>query len=170
MDRIITAQDYSKDEGADGTARGRIKKMQELHRNRGAVVNIEWAVEGAPVVAQINQGAWIAKCECGGAEFVLPTEPIFFCWGCCNRKNGSKLRPVTFPKNHREIEDEVLKREVDDQRGITDKDRAYNARPLVVFADENGEHPASRSWVPGETVATLRKQNKLVEQARKERA
>jgi hypothetical protein len=163
MDKIITAHDYSKEEGADGSVKGRIKNFQVGWRNRGAIVQIDEAVEGKPVYAEINQGAWIAFCECNGAEFVSPAEPVFFCCSCVNRANQSKLRPVIFPDNVAEIEAEVLKRPVNDVRGITDKDRAFLASPLVTFKDaQGGEHPATRSWVPGETVDDLKKQNKMI--------
>ena len=163
MDKIITAHDYSKDEGAGGRILPRIKKFQEGWRNRGAIIQVDEAVEGKPVYAEINQGAWIAQCECGGAEFVAPDEPVFFCCSCVNRANQSKLRPVIFPDDIAAIEAELLSRKVNDVRGITDKERAFLATPLITFKDEQGgEHPATRSWVPGETVEDLKKQNKMI--------
>ncbi len=166
VDHIITAKDYSREEGADGTVAGRLKKMQQAKRLRGIIVQIREmdAPRGNPVYAQINQGAWIAPCECGGAEFVSPDEPIFFCWGCVNRENNGYVRKVIFPEAIEDIERLVLARKVDDLRGVTDKDRAFLAKPLLAFTDENGvEQYATRSWIPGETVQMLEEQNRLIE-------
>lgn len=171
LNRIITAKDYSRDEGADGTVLGRIKKEQEKWRMRGTIVQIKQDPSGTAVYAEINQGAWIAQCECGGAEFVDPAEPIFFCWGCVNRANGGYLRTVVFPENREAIESEILKRPVNDVRGVSEKDRAFLSMPVVVIVDEeNGtQHPATRSWIPGETVEDLRIQNMLIDDILKEK-
>lgn len=169
VDHIITARHYSKSEGADGTVVGRLKKMQEAYRRKSKFIVINGVDEprGGVVRAQINQGAWIGTCECGGAEFVDPTEPIFFCWNCVNRANGGYVRPVEFPENREEIERAVLKRRVDDVRGITDEDRAFLARPLITFTGDGRFYPATRSWIPGESVETIREQNEFIENALK---
>jgi len=51
----------------------------------------------SPVTARIDHGRWIADCECKGAEYVDPVEPIFFCLSCMNANHGGLLRPVVFP-------------------------------------------------------------------------
>lgn len=168
---IITAKDYSRIEGADGSVIGRLQKMQQRGRARNRFVKIEFDVRGKALNAEINQGAWVAMCECGGVEFVDPDEPIFFCWDCVNRSNGGHVRPVLFPENRQEIEAAVLEREVDDVRGITDADRAFSARPLVSILDDKGNlYPATRSWVPGESAEQLREQNKFIANAIKNRS
>lgn len=165
LQRIITAKDYSADERADGSVLGRIRKIQESWRRKNKMVQVNFPAQGSAVEAQINQGAWIGVCECGGAEFVAPEEPVFFCWGCVNRMNNGYVRPVTFPEDMAEIEAELIKRPVNDVRGVTDKDRAYLATPLVMIVDEEGkQYPATRSWVPGETVEDLQRQNTLIEE------
>lgn len=60
-------------------------------------VRLEKTICDAPVTARIDHGRWIADCECNGAEYVDPEEPIFFCLSCLNREHGGKLRPVKFP-------------------------------------------------------------------------
>lgn len=54
-------------------------------------------LDASEVVARIDHGRWIADCECNGAEYVDPGEPIFFCLDCLNANHGGKLRPVRFP-------------------------------------------------------------------------
>ena len=49
------------------------------------------------VDARVDHNRWIADCECGGAEYVDPDEPIFFCFSCNNLAFNGKLRPVVFP-------------------------------------------------------------------------
>ena len=50
-----------------------------------------------PVKARVDHNRWIADCECGGAEYVDPDEPIFFCFSCDNMAFNNMLRPVIFP-------------------------------------------------------------------------
>lgn len=184
VDYIITAKHYG-----NGSVRGYIRKMQErIHKERGIAVTVReldvpagQEPTGTPVQARIWQGQWIADCECNSASFVDPEEPIFFCFGCGNRSNGSKPRPVIFPAKRQEIERLILERPVDDLAGLTDMERAGMARP-VLFVEVNEEivepnlaagHGASapltkrkvvrtlplvRSWEPGETVEDLRRQ------------
>jgi len=167
VDRIISAKDYAARDGA-GSVLERIQKIAaNLSQRRGVVLVIAPQPRGFAVQAEIEFGQWIARCSCGGAEMVDPDEPIFFCFSCGNRENQQYLRPVHFPKNRAEIEQLVLERPVDDARGLDDLDRAFQARPLL-FADvkqPGGQVvslPLSRSWLPGESLAELRKQNKPV--------
>lgn len=154
---IITAKHYG------GSARKYIRKMQQdVHRQRGVAVTIkdlDAEPIGVPVTARIWQGQWIADCECTSASFVDPEEPIFFCFGCGNRSNGSKPRPVIFPPTAERLEIErlLLERPVDDLAGLTDNERAGMARPLLVMEDLNGQpRPLVRAWEPGQTPADLR--------------
>jgi hypothetical protein len=153
VNRIITAKDY-------GGVKAYITKSQvDLHR-RGVnvqVIGLDAEPTGTPVLARIWQGQWIADCECGGASFVDPDEPKFFCFGCGNRAHGSRVRPVTFPpaEIRMEIERLVLLRPVNDMAGLTDLERAGMAKALANNA--NGK-PLSRSWRPGESVEDLHAQ------------
>lgn len=180
VDYIITAKHYG------GSARDYIRNMQrDIHR-RGVPVTIkdlDAEPTGTPVMARIWQGQWIADCECNGACFVDPDEPVFFCFTCGNRANGSKPRPVIFPPEaeRKEIERLLLERPVSDMGGLTDLERAGLAKPvlfvqvmeeqLLAFSDPTrGESqqsaslpaaqtlPLTRSWEPGESVEDLRRQ------------
>lgn len=99
-------------------------------------------VSGDPIYARIDFGRWIADCECGGAEYVSPDEPVFFCMSCGNEDTKGDARPVVFPEeNERKmIEAELVKRKVRRRRGLIDE-------------PDKGELP--RSWNPGETIDDL---------------
>lgn len=163
LDYIITAKHYG------GSAREYIRNQQiKIHRDRGIAVTInqlDQDATGAPVRARIWNGQWIADCECRGASFVDPDEPIFFCFSCGNRSNGSQPRPVIFPPEAERLEIErlILERPVNDLSGLTDMERAGMAQPLlykqIVDADGNvGAAPLTRSWEPGETIDDLHAQ------------
>lgn len=168
VDFIVTAKHYSTAEGADGTVRGRISKMiADIRQRRGVVVSADLDnVSGDPVIARIWQGQWIADCECRGAQFVDPSEPIFFCTDCLNRLNNGRARPVAFPAEaeRMEIEKLILARPVNDVRGVTDLERAGGAQPVIFVEIEPGNvQPLRRDWLPSETVEDLRAQNAPVE-------
>jgi hypothetical protein len=170
LDYIITAKHYAAREGAK-TVKERILRIRErLHKNNGirlTIAEADKAPSGKAVRAEINFGQWIAVCECGGAEFVDPDEPLFFCFSCGNRANESRIRPVTFPpKSERElIERLVLERPVDDLRGMTDLERAHQARALIyqqVETEAGGASvalPLTRCWTPDESLQELTLQN-----------
>jgi hypothetical protein len=63
---------------------------------------------GNPVYARIDYARWIADCECGGAEYVDPEEPIFFCMACGNKATSGRARKVEFPKDRVNIENETM--------------------------------------------------------------
>lgn len=168
VNRIIRMRDYSLRYGGDGTVRGFVRVWRERMRNSSGVTvqvkGLEEAGRGKAVLARIWQGQWVAECDvCGGNEFVDPEEPVFFCFGCGNRENNSYLRPVTFPENWQEVEALVLERPVRDRRGVTDLERAGLALPAVVVKTDDGQFPLVRSWMPGETVEELRRQNSVLQ-------
>lgn len=177
LDYIVTAKHYSESVKADGTVAGYHRRVcQLIKERRGVVVSIvdPETTTGDPVYARIWQGQWIADCPCNGAEFVAPDEPVFFCFGCGNRANNGRLRPVIFPpENERlEIERLVLDRPVDDMAGLSDLERAGLAKPLIVVAVElDGgtiEHRRlGRDWLPGESLEDLQEQNAPVQTWRK---
>lgn len=164
---IVRMRDYSLRLGADGTARGFIRKWQEnMHKRQGVSVTVN-GLNGKPrgnaVLAYIHQGQWIADCECGGHEFVDPSDPVFFCWGCVNRENGSYIRPVQFPERVDEIEAAILARPVNDLRGASDLERAGLAQPAVVVRTSAGDLPLVRSWKHDESLDELLLQNRVLE-------
>jgi len=191
-DRIITAKDYG------GSAREYIKKQQRtLLLRKGVSVTIKDMDKqpvGKPVYARIWKSQWIADCECKGASFVDPDEPVFFCFSCGNFAHGSKLRPVVFPPEaeRKEIERLLLERPQEIRAGLTDLERVAMAVPLlyveteeyiletasmdkVISAMQKGElpppgkmvkrKPLTRSWRPGESVNDLiQQQDKAIKE------
>lgn len=90
-EKIITALDYAKREGAN-SVRERIEKICKRMGNTNDSP-VKGEPQGKPVNAEINFGQWIAKCpDCKGAEAVDPSEPIFYCCSCGNTANGSHPR------------------------------------------------------------------------------
>jgi hypothetical protein len=71
--------------------------MKKAAARRGALVSLSSVDESAPVKARIDFGRWIADCECNGAEYVDPDEPVFLCLSCLNQAHGGRLRRVIFP-------------------------------------------------------------------------
>lgn len=196
VNRIITAKDYG------GSARAYIRKQQQaFHRGRGIslmIKDLESEPTGIPVYARVWQGQWIADCECNGACFVDPDEPVFFCFGCGNRSNDHKPRPVIFPPTMERLEIErlLLERPVDDMAGLTDMERAGMAKPLLYVEMEIQDAPAepgidillgagagdmipaarrtitvplTRSWDPRQTIEDLhREQDDAVQKFRQD--
>jgi|APSaa5957512622_1039677.scaffolds.fasta_scaffold06945_4 hypothetical protein len=152
MEKIFTALDYAKKRDGQETVKGRIQKIQKDLLRKGIRVKVGFSLAGSDnVSARIWQGHWIADCECGGAEFVDPKEPIFFCFGCGNEANGNRIRNVLFPENREDIERKILERPVSSRRGLDDMMKA-EASIAAISVDGNF---LSRSWVPGETIKDL---------------
>lgn len=84
---------------------------------------------GEPLPAFVNQGNWLVRCECGGAEYAFE-EGLFFCCSCKNSTHGHKYRRSVFPKERAKIE------------------ALLAVRPLL-----------NRNWEPGETVEDLEREN-----------
>lgn len=157
LNYIITAKNYG------GSVCEYLKRQAAgILKSRGITVKMDMDAEPVAhsVQARIWQGQWIADCECGGASFVDPAEPIFFCFGCGNRADDGRLRQVIFPENIQQIETLVLERPVDDLAGLTDNERAGLARPLIVHEERGG---LARNWTPDETIDDLIEQNKLID-------
>lgn len=183
IDYIVKARHYG-----NGSARGYIRKMQREIHKRGIAVTIkelEKEPTGVPVSARVWQGQWIADCECNSASFVDPEEPVFVCFGCGNRSNGQKPRPVIFPEDWQELERVLLERPVNDMAGLTDLERAGMAKAVlflereIIVREPSAQEvmeaiaagrpipepktqvvtlPLVRSWEPGETLQDLHAQ------------
>lgn len=152
VDYIITAKHYG------GSAREYIRKMQRAIHRRGVPVNVrnlEAEPTGIPVLARIWQGQWIADCECNGACFVDPEEPVFFCFTCGNRANDQQPRPVIFPpeEERKEIERLLLERPVNDLGGLTDLERAGLAKPVLFVEVQQLAVPSSPKDDIGDVVS-----------------
>lgn len=156
MDKIITALDYAKRAGVSTVKEHIILICKKMGKRLDTAYNGE-KPRGEKVKAEIDFGRWIARCpDCNGAEDVDPTEPIFYCFSCGNYKNQGYPRPVEFPEDREKIEKLILQRPVKEGVGANELERAVSAQPTV--RTPNGI--LSRSWLPGETVADLKEQNK----------
>lgn len=71
------------------------------------VIDFNFVDPAHPVIARLEVGRWIADCSCGGAEYVSPEDPIFFCMSCGNTEYGGAIRPVVFPEKRDVIEKAV---------------------------------------------------------------
>lgn len=145
-EKILTALDVAQ--------RDRCKTVREWIARVALKRSVHWNGKisaGSPVLARIDHGRWLADCECGGAEYVDPNDPIFFCLACGNSAQAGAARLVAFPKDAAEIEMALLARPVE-ATGSSAFERAMTARPLVAGLE--------RSWSPGESLAQLRQQNR----------
>jgi hypothetical protein len=139
---ILTADDMAPSMGVK-THREWIKKMTiDSRAARVMLDNIAVSYEpaGVPIVAQVNHGRWIGMCECGGAENVTPTDPIFFCFSCYNMGSKYHVRPVVFPEP---------------------KEQDAIAATLME------RHHKDMHWLPGETHQDLKGQNKVLRETGK---
>lgn len=84
---------------------------------------------GKPLLAYVNHGRWLVKCECGGCEYYWQ-EGWFFCMSCLNSAHGHKYRHAARPRNAEAIE------------------RLLNLRPVL-----------NRNWLPDETISQLKAEN-----------
>ena len=85
------------------------------------------------IYAVANHGRWIAECpDCKGAQLTSPDDRRFMCVECGNAGVGGQWRPVVWPKDHAAIS------------------ALLDARPAE----------RARNWLPGETGADLRAENK----------
>ncbi|MHB0922612.1 MAG: hypothetical protein ACYC3H_01430 [Bellilinea sp.] len=86
------------------------------------------AISDSEVVARIDHGRWIADCECNGAEYVDPGEPVFFCLSCLNGSNGGRLRPVKFPSP--EVREQIIAGlTTDNFHSWNEKEEPYGIQP-----------------------------------------
>ena len=91
------------------------------------------------VSARINEGRWLADCPagCGGALIVTMQPALFICVECGSTENGGNWYTVRLPPNKVAIEAVLLLRPA--------------SRP---------DHATTRNWIPGETVAQLKQENR----------
>ncbi|MAH45846.1 hypothetical protein CMI37_08445 [Candidatus Pacearchaeota archaeon] len=62
-----------------------------------------------PLLAYVDHGRWIVRCECGGAELAWE-EGLMLCHSCFNSKQRQQLRRTKFPPNRQAIEVLLMKR------------------------------------------------------------
>ena len=147
MDKIYTGNDKAHEIGYDSLR----SMIYDLARQRG--FKLTGKISRDKVKARIDFGRWIADCPCGGAGYVDPDDPIFWCGSCGNEKHHGDFLTVVFPKNREEIENEILARPV---RLLPEKmlsgptQGAMNSIPVLPGLP--------RSWNPGESVEELKRQ------------
>jgi hypothetical protein len=102
-------------------------------RHRINLPGHESAPAGAALAARVHEGYWIVDCPtCPSAELAWRDDPRFLCTNCVNQANGGQTWPVVFPRQIDAIE------------------AVLRLRP----------NPATRNWLPGETLAALRRENR----------
>lgn len=108
------------------------KKLRPQAARQGVSLGPVSEPSGSALLAVVDANRWIVHClTCNGAEFAWKTTHMFMCVTCWNGTNDFMFRPVDFPKRMKAIE------------------RVLMARP----------NPASRNWLPSETVADLEAEN-----------
>jgi hypothetical protein len=107
--------------------------------------DIVWEIdeEATPVIAFVNNGDWVARCDllegtvspCKGSMVVTHRDPVFVCDECVNVEQGNHPRLVEFP----------------DDKSRTIIEDILTARP----------HPRLRQYRPqnGDTVSSLKEEN-----------
>jgi hypothetical protein len=90
-------------------------------------------VQDRALLAYVNNGAWLVKCECAGCELVDLERPVVMCASCWNLADDHQFRTVAVPLERAQIE-----------------------AALVVRPDR-----ANRNWKPTETVADLLAENAI---------
>lgn len=164
VNRVVNAMDYAARDGA-ASVRELIKRWSGRMYQRGLLDTpfVDSAATGAAVIAEVNHGQWIARCDqCGTPMWVAQSEPMFYCFGCGNQLTGGVPRPVTFPEDWEVIEGLLLERPVDDRKGTNDIDRAFLAFPLAIGAVDGQLVALNRSWTPDESAEDLETQNAMI--------
>lgn len=152
MKRLITAKDVARRDGHSTVAEF-LMALMETSIQRG-YFQIRWDGEhvgGAPALAFVDFGRWLARCECGQHNYVDPSDPVMFCARCGNGNSGV-ARPVIFPACRNEIEKLLLARPVIESpaaRSIVEK--ALLAKPKITVL--------TRNWFPGQSTADLFEMN-----------
>ncbi|RJP53631.1 MAG: hypothetical protein C4583_04395 [Anaerolineaceae bacterium] len=166
MDRIIQAKDYAQREGARSVVE-RIARLsaQMVRRRLLDTPFVGGAPAGTPVLAEVGDGQWRARCECGGLEAVDVDEPIFYCFNCGNFKTKGRPRAVVFPPREmmEEIERLLLDRPMIEAGGTNEIDRMLMKLPALAGMVDGAPVVMRRSWKHDETVDDLRRQNGMME-------
>lgn len=129
-DRIITADLYFASTPAERHEALLARIAQRLSGTQA--LSVLDASNGAPVVAYVNHGRWVADCpDCNGAEFVSMGAP-FMCSNCLNGGSGV-YRPVTIPAQRDAIERRLLQRKRVETRN-------WRGETVAQLTDENRRH------------------------------
>jgi len=154
MNRLITARDVARRDG-HSTVAELILALMEKSIQRG-YFQVRWDGEhvgGAPVMAFVDFGRWLARCECGQHNYVNEDEPVMFCARCGNGNSGL-ARSVIFPADRKMIEDALLKRPVIENPSAKNVvEAALLAKPKYTVL--------TRNWYPGQSVESLIEMNSM---------
>lgn len=147
---VVTASHLAKHEGHESV----IARIYRLAGRFGFTPQpIE--MQGTPVIARIDRSRWLADCECGGAEYVDPDEPFFFCANCGNDADSAKVRPVVFPpiETRQALEALITSRPVTIRGGST-------LQQQLLTADESIPR-LQRQWDAGESLLKIARENRV---------
>lgn len=156
---LITAKDLAKRDGKSSVAQWMLW-LAERSRLRG-MFSVMWdgmRVSGLPLIAYIDFGRWMVRCDCGQYNYADPDEPFVFCARCGNGNSGS-ARPVLFPNQSTrdQIESALLARPVIHHplacNAIED---ARLAKPIYELLP--------RTWYPHQTVDELLTMNTMMKE------
>lgn len=156
MKNIITGKALAERDGYSSHRDWIMNKSMTLVKTGQAKAAWNGLESKSSVPAIINHGRWMVLCPaCRGVEYVDPDEKIFYCFSCGNAWIGGQALTVIFPDHRKEIEVEILKREVVEKGGITEMQKAFYATA------KDPELP--RNWEPGRTLDELIKENMKME-------
>jgi hypothetical protein len=108
------------------------------------------------VMAFIEHGRWLVRCECENVMYAEPSDPIMFCNNCGNIESGGLARMVAFPANKNEIETALLEREIAGNETLLDKLALKYGASQTMLMPQFAPKILSRNWKHGETVEDLR--------------
>lgn len=152
MNRLITAKDLARRAGQKT-----VKEMIVFLMDRSIALGrfqVRWDGEhvgGTPVMAFVDFGRWLARCECGQCNYVDPDEPVMFCARCGNSNSGL-ARLVVFPAERMVIEEVLLKRPVINNPAAKNiVDAALLSKPKYPIL--------TRNWYPGQSAESLIEMN-----------
>jgi hypothetical protein len=128
--KILTARDVASANGyANLTTRAWLMRYSAILHDKKVVrfrCNGE-TMKRYSVHARIDAGRWIADCPiCSRSNYVDPSDPIFYCFGCGNQGSGMFV-PVLFP----------------DEETRTEIENLLLARPILI--DLNDTNPISQA-------------------------
>jgi hypothetical protein len=79
------------------------KHVEHIAKNRMAGMRIAISESDEPLIASVNHGRWVARCDCGAGVAVDPQWHEARCFGC-----GTVHTTVRFPETAERVEIERL--------------------------------------------------------------
>lgn len=151
MNKLIDAGDVARRDKKKSVAEW-VRDISALKVHEKKILSV-WdgkSVGGEGVLAFVNTGRILARCECGNHEYVCFDEPIFFCMQCGNGNSG-EARPVLFPLDWAEIEAALIARPIFPGPGLDEVQSVFRSRPVM---------PGwKRNWTPDISLEELLAEN-----------